>query len=95
MGDEVSTEDNVLDASEEKPAANQGKGKKLHINFSFSKRGVPTRSLCVKGFYFMYLNPKHSEQLLLKLVKSLTHLNGNIIKTLMCLEAVTSLLLTI
>lgn len=33
----------MLDASEEKAAANQGKGKKMHINFSFSERGV----LCV------------------------------------------------
>lgn len=49
----------------------------------------------MKGFYFMYLNPKHSEQLLLKSGKSLTHLNGNITETLMGLEAVTSLLLTI
>lgn len=83
MEDEVSTEANVPDVSVEKPAANQGKGKKLHINFSFSNRGVLTYSFCVKGFYFMYLNqyPKHLGQLLLKLVKSLTHLNGNIIKT--------------
>lgn len=74
---------------------NQSKGEEIYINFSFSKLGALTYSLCVKGFYFMYLNPKHPEQLLLKLGKSLTHLNGNIIKTLMCLEAVTSLLLTI
>lgn len=34
-------------------------------------------------------------QVLLKSVKSLNHLNGDIIKTLICLEAVTFLLLTI